>query len=83
MGISKQASGGVSEHLICRAFIAIAAFAYRKVPAATLIALPADDCEWDHDTFADLQSAFTSLPTSTTSPMNSWPITSPLSMPGM
>jgi hypothetical protein len=54
MGVPKQARGGVAKHFVCDAFVTIAALADRKVPAAALFALPADDRERDHDALADL-----------------------------
>jgi hypothetical protein len=63
--------------------VAVGALADREVAAPALVALAADDGEGHDDPVADLELARFSRPTSTTSPMNSWPMMSPDFMPGM
>ena len=83
MGVSEQARRRVAEHLVGDVFVPVGSLADREVAASALLAFAADDRERDDDAVADLQACLLSGPTSTTSPMNSWPMTSPFSMPGM
>ena len=82
VGVAEQAGGGVAEYEVAEPFVAVGALADGEIAAPALLAFAADDGEGDDDAVATF-SFLLSLPTSTTSPMNSWPMMSPDRMPGM
>jgi hypothetical protein len=73
----------VAEHLVGDVFVPVGSLADREVAASALLAFSADDRERNDDAPPTFKACLLSDPTSTTSPMNSWPMTSPFSMPGM
>ena len=55
MGVSKEARGGVAEHLAGDIFVPVGSLADREVAATALLAFSADDGERNDDALADLQ----------------------------
>jgi len=83
VGIAEQARGGVAERLVGDLLVPVGALADREVAPLALVAFAADDREGHDHLVATFRAPLACCPSSTTSSMNSCPMTSPFSMPGM
>jgi hypothetical protein len=81
--VAKQPGSRVPERQIGQLLVAVGPLADREIAAAALVALAANDRERHHDAVANLELAIDAFPTSTTSPMVSWPMMSPFFIPGI
>ena len=83
MGVPKQSRGRMAERVVSEILVAVRRLADGEVSAPALFAFAANDGEGYDDPVPDLERFPCRRPASTTSPMVSWPMTSPDFMPGM